>query len=133
MTTAMVGRNAPDFHLESTTPPGLRTHRVSLEGYRGRWLVVVFYPRDFSIVCPTELTALGEKIDEFRAHGAEILGISTDSVESHERWIAAPKSQGGLGVLGYPLAIDPEDRALCMAEIARLFPGAPCPLEVARV
>jgi alkyl hydroperoxide reductase subunit AhpC/predicted Ser/Thr protein kinase len=106
MTTAMVGRSAPDFNLESTSPPGLRTNRVSLEGYRGRWLIVVFYPRDFSIVCPTELTALGEKINEFRAHGAEILGISTDSVESHERWIATPKSQGGLGDLGYPLASD---------------------------
>lgn len=115
MTTAMVGSLAPDFDLACTPPPGTDRRRARLEDYRGRWLVVAFYPRDFSLVCPTELTSLGEKLDEFRDQGAELLGISTDSVESHERWAALPKARGGLGGLGFPLASDPD------GEVARSY------------
>jgi alkyl hydroperoxide reductase subunit AhpC/predicted Ser/Thr protein kinase len=106
MMNAMVGQLAPDFDLSSTTTPGSEQRRARLADYRGRWLVVMFYPRDFSLVCPTELTALGDKVEEFRSRGAEILGISTDSVESHERWVAMPKARGGLGGLSFPLASD---------------------------
>ena len=106
MLTAMVGRAAPDFDLACTTPPGSDRLRSRLGDYRGRWLVIAFYPRDFSLVCPTELTSLGAKIEEFRARGAELLGVSTDSVESHERWVALPKSRGGLEGLAFPLASD---------------------------
>jgi alkyl hydroperoxide reductase subunit AhpC len=80
--------------------------RVALADYRDRWLMLVFYPRDFSLVCPTELTALSARVEEFRRRGCEILGISTDSIESHERWIATPRSQGGLGEIHFPLASD---------------------------
>jgi alkyl hydroperoxide reductase subunit AhpC/predicted Ser/Thr protein kinase len=106
MTTAMVGQLAPDFDLERTNPPGFEPGRARLADYRGRWLVMVFYPRDFSLVCPTEMTSLGDHIEQFRSNGAEIVGISTDSVESHERWVSLPKSQGGLGGLSFPLASD---------------------------
>ena len=77
-----------------------------LADYRGRWLTLVFYPRDFSLVCPTELTAISGRIEEFRRQGCEVLGVSADSIESHLRWIAAPKEQGGLGRLEFPLASD---------------------------
>lgn len=96
---------APDFKVTCITPAADR-ERVSLASYRGRWLILIFYPRDFSLVCPTELTALSARIEEFREIGAEVLGISVDSLESHERWLATPRGSGGLGRVSYSLASD---------------------------
>ena len=107
---AAVGSLAPDFDLPSTAPSG----RSRSADYRGRWLVLIFYPRDFSLVCPTELTALGARIAEFDRAGCDVLGISADTLESHRRWIATPRSQGGLSGLGFPLASDP-DGVACRA------------------
>lgn len=104
--SAAVGSRAPQFDLPCTTPPGGAQTRAALDDYAGSWLAVVFYPRDFSLVCPTELTALGARLEEFRRQGCELLGISSDTLESHQRWIAAPRSQGGLGGLNFPLASD---------------------------
>jgi alkyl hydroperoxide reductase subunit AhpC len=103
--TATLGKPAPQFELPCTGGPGL-TRRVGLADYRDRWLILVFYPRDFSLVCPTELTALSARIEEFHRRGSDILGISTDTIDSHERWIAAPRAQGGLGEIRFPLASD---------------------------
>jgi alkyl hydroperoxide reductase subunit AhpC/predicted Ser/Thr protein kinase len=101
-----VGGLAPDFELTATTGFG-REAPVRLTDYRGRWLALVFYPRDFSLVCPTELTSLSQHLPEFRERGCEILGISTDDIATHDRWISTPLSRGGLGGLDYPLAADP--------------------------
>lgn len=103
----LVGSPAPDFSLTCTTGPGTAVTGARLSDYRGRWLMLVFYPRDFSLVCPTELTTLSVRIDEFRRRGCEVLAISTDSIETHQNWIAAPRAQGGLGGLAFPLASDP--------------------------
>ena len=104
--TVLLGSISPDFDLPATPFGEPARHRVQLSDYRGRWLVVIFYPRDFSLICPTELGAMSERIGEFRAQGTDLLGISTDSVESHERWIATPRTEGGLGGLNFPLASD---------------------------
>jgi alkyl hydroperoxide reductase subunit AhpC len=80
--------------------------RARLSDYRDRWLILVFYPRDFSLVCPTELTALSARMADFARRGCDVLGVSTDSVKSHERWIATPRAQGGLGEIHFPLASD---------------------------
>lgn len=101
-----VGRRAPDFDLPTTRGAGREQARVSLADFDDRWLALVFYPRDFSLVCPTELTALSSRIGEFEERDCSLLGISTDSIETHDRWIAAPRAQGGLGGLEYPLASD---------------------------
>jgi alkyl hydroperoxide reductase subunit AhpC len=103
--TASVGKRAPKFDLPCTQGPGA-TRRAALTDYRDRWLILVFYPRDFSLVCPTELTALSARIEEFRRRGCDILGIGTDPISSHERWIATPRAQGGLGEIHFPLASD---------------------------
>jgi alkyl hydroperoxide reductase subunit AhpC len=103
--SASVGKRAPRFDLPCTQGPGA-TRRAALTDYRDRWLMLVFYPRDFSLVCPTELTALSARIEEFHRRGCDILGISTDSISSHERWIATPRGQGGLGEIHFPLASD---------------------------
>lgn len=105
-TVVSVGSLAPDFQLPCTPRFDTGTETVALADFRGRWLVLVFYPRDFSLVCPTELTALSARIDDFRRRGCEVVGVSTDTVESHLRWIATPVSQGGLGGLAFPLASD---------------------------
>lgn len=109
-----VGSRAPDFTLPATAWPDTSEREVSLEDYRDRWLVLLFYPRDFSMVCPTELTALGVQFDEFARRDCDILGISTDSVASHQKWIATPRAQGGLGGLAFPLASD-ESGLVCQA------------------
>jgi alkyl hydroperoxide reductase subunit AhpC/predicted Ser/Thr protein kinase len=102
----LIGNPAPPFELPCTRFPDPARTRVSLDQYRGRWLVLVFYPRDFSLVCPTELRALSQHYDEFAGQNCELLGVSCDSVESHERWMATPIAKGGLGGLNFPLASD---------------------------
>jgi alkyl hydroperoxide reductase subunit AhpC len=102
----LVGRRAPEFDLPSTRGTPATRRRASLADYRDRWLTLVFYPRDFSLVCPTELTALSARMEEFDRRGCDLLGVSTDNIESHERWISTPTAQGGLGSLQFPLASD---------------------------
>jgi alkyl hydroperoxide reductase subunit AhpC len=113
-TLATVGSLAPDFTLPCTPQPDADRNEVSLADYRGRWLTLLFYPRDFSLVCPTELTAVSHRLAEFQRQGCEVLGISTDTVESHLRWLSSPRSQGGLGGLNFPLASD-LDGSVCRA------------------
>lgn len=104
--TAIVGKRAPDFDLACTRGSVSTRRRVRLGDCLDRWLILVFYPRDFSLLCPTELTALSARIEDFRRRGCDILGVSTDSIESHEQWITTPRAQGGLGELHFPLASD---------------------------
>jgi alkyl hydroperoxide reductase subunit AhpC len=107
----LIGNPAPGFDLPCTRFTDPSRTRVTLADYRGRWLVVVFYPRDFSLVCPTELIGLSQRFDDFATQNCDLLGISCDSVESHERWIATPMARGGLGGLAFPLASDREGKA----------------------
>jgi len=107
---ATVGSLAPDFKLPCTPLGESAKTEVSLGDYRGRWLTLIFYPRDFSLVCPTELTAVSQRIADFQRQGCEVLGISTDDVASHLRWMNSPRSQGGLGGLNFPLASDVEGK-----------------------
>jgi alkyl hydroperoxide reductase subunit AhpC len=102
----LIGNPAPAFNLPCTRVLDPSRSRVSLADYRGRWLLLVFYPSDFSLVCPTELIGLSQRFDEFAQHSCDLLGVSCDSVESHERWIATPMARGGLGGLSFPLASD---------------------------
>jgi peroxiredoxin (alkyl hydroperoxide reductase subunit C) len=83
---------AADFDLPCTPRADDDEPNVSLDDYRDRWLVLLFYPRDFSMVCPTELTALSRQYDEFTRRDCDILGISTDSVDSHMQWISTAAS-----------------------------------------
>jgi hypothetical protein len=84
--SSMVGTRAPEFDLQITRIPGEERRRATLADYRDRWLILIFYPRDFSLVCPTELTALSLRYEEFVKRDCDLLGISTDSIETHERW-----------------------------------------------
>ncbi len=101
-----IGSHAPDFSLDCTEAPGPGGRHLSLADYRGYWLILVFYPRDFSLVCPTELLGLSRRAIEFRDRGCEILGVSCDPLVTHETWVNTPVSRGGLEGLNYPLASD---------------------------
>jgi peroxiredoxin (alkyl hydroperoxide reductase subunit C) len=104
--TIQVGQQAPDFNMESTRNLENLDQPVRLADYKGKWLVMFFYPLDFTFVCPTEIVAFSEAVQRFRAVGAEVLGVSTDSKFSHRAWIKTPRNQNGLGELNFPLASD---------------------------
>jgi len=98
-----IGNKAPDFSVK-----GIFQGRVadySIQDYRGKWLVLFFYPADFTFICPTEVTGFSKSAESFRAEGAEILGVSVDSVESHLKWVKE------LGGVTYPLLSD-EDKTV---------------------
>ena len=105
-TTAMVGQPAPDFDMASTKNMAKLNENVKLSDYNGKWLVLLFYPLDFTFVCPTELTTFSDRYNDFTGIGAEIIGVSTDSVHSHRAWINTPRDKGGVADLKYPLAAD---------------------------
>ena len=106
MDKAMVGQPAPDFEMASTKNIEKLNEPVRLSDYRGKWLVMVFYPLDFTFVCPTELTTFSDRYQDFVDIGADVIGISTDSVYSHRAWINTPRDKGGVADLKYPLAAD---------------------------
>ncbi len=103
---AKVGEPAPDFDLPSTKNMETLAENVKLSDYKGKWLILMFYPLDFTFVCPTELTAFSDRIEELNGVGAEVIGISTDSVHSHRAWIKTPREENGVADLQYPLASD---------------------------
>lgn len=102
----LISQPAPDFDMLSTKDLISLDKHVKLSDYEGKWLVLFFYPADFTFVCPTEILAMNDSLQEFHELGAEVLGISCDSVYSHKAWITTPKSENGLGGLDYPLAAD---------------------------
>ncbi|EFN89926.1 peroxiredoxin 1 isoform X2 [Harpegnathos saltator] len=80
---------------------------IKLNDYKGKYVVLFFYPLDFTFVCPTEIIAFSEKVKDFEALNTQVIGVSTDSHFSHLAWINTPRKQGGLGGdLGYPLLSD---------------------------
>merc|ERR1711973_307901 len=80
-----IGKPAPDFSVEALVDG--QFIKVSLSDYKGKYLVLFFYPLDFTFVCPTEIIAFSDRIDEFKALNAEVVGVSTDSHFSHLAWI----------------------------------------------
>jgi peroxiredoxin (alkyl hydroperoxide reductase subunit C) len=106
MERAQVGQPAPDFEMASTKNIQKLNEPVKLSDYKGKWVVLLFYPLDFTFVCPTELTAFSDRYDELKGMGAEVIGISTDSVYSHRAWLQTPRDKGGVEGLEYPLAAD---------------------------
>ena len=96
---------APNF-TEVNSVTGKEFTKSSLSDYKGKYLVVLFYPFDFTYVCPTELIAFSEAIGEFHDVNAEVIGVSTDSHFTHLAWVNTPRSEGGLGQINYPLLAD---------------------------
>ncbi|HEX6622919.1 MAG TPA: peroxiredoxin [Pyrinomonadaceae bacterium] len=106
MAEALVGKPAPDFDMPSTKNIEKLNENVKLSDYAGKWVVLLFYPLDFTFVCPTELTTFSDRVEDFDGIGAEVIGVSTDSVHSHRAWLRTPREQNGVEGLKYPLASD---------------------------
>jgi len=103
---AKVGKPAPDFDMPSTKNLETLAENVKLSDYKGKWLILLFYPLDFTFVCPTELIHFSDRLDDFQGVGAEVLGVSTDSVHSHRAWLKTPQDQNGIQGVKYPIASD---------------------------
>lgn len=108
--SARVGRPAPDFEMDCTDRSG-RAWSAKLRDFADQWLLLIFYPRDFSFVCPTELTAFSAHISDFRNRNCQLLGVSADPVTLHAEWLSTNPELGGLGPLQFPLASDPQGKA----------------------
>jgi len=103
---AKVGEPAPYFEMRSTKDLESLHEVVNLHDYEGKWLILFFYPYDFSFVCPTEILALSQRYEDFKALDADILGVSTDSVYSHRAWLQTPVEENGIEGTKYVLASD---------------------------
>ena len=104
MCVADVQKPAPNFQGTAVVNSDFKD--IQLSDYRGKYLILFFYPLDFTFVCPTEIIAFSERIDEFKALNTEVVGVSVDSHFSHLAWINMPRKEGGLGGLKYPLLAD---------------------------
>ncbi|WP_088808848.1 MULTISPECIES: peroxiredoxin [Listeria] len=107
MAIRLVGNKAPDF-CELAVMPDSTIKKRSLADFltSDKWLVLFFYPKDFTFICPAEINAISARVKEFQKLNTEIVGISTDSVQTHLEWIQTPISKGGIGQLTYPLLED---------------------------
>lgn len=101
----LVNQEAPDF-TEKAVVDGQVVDAFKLSDQRGKYVVLFFYPLDFTFVCPTELHAFQGKLEEFKKRNVEVIGVSTDSWFSHLAWLNTPKNQGGIQGVTYPLVSD---------------------------
>jgi len=102
--SAFVSAPAPDFSADAYVNGEFK--RVSLSDYKGKKLVLFFYPLDFTFVCPTEILAFTDRIEDFRKRNTEIVGVSVDSQFSHRAWAQLDRKEGGIKGLNYPLVSD---------------------------
>ncbi|MDR1491819.1 MAG: peroxiredoxin [Planctomycetaceae bacterium] len=105
--SVLVQKPAPDFKAQAVMPNGV-FKEISISEYvkAGKYVVLFFYPMDFTFVCPTEIIAFSEAASEFEKLNVQLLGCSVDSEFTHLAWINTPRKEGGLGELKYPLVSD---------------------------
>ena len=104
---SLVGKKAPLFNSSAVINGEEIVDNFSLEQFIGnKEVVLFFYPKDFTYVCPTEIHAFQEKLEEFEKRGLAVVGISTDTPETHMAWLNTPKDQGGIMGVNYPLVAD---------------------------
>ncbi|MBL7776955.1 MAG: peroxiredoxin [Chitinophagales bacterium] len=103
----LVGKKAPVFKAQAVINGGTFVEDFSLEQYIGKkYVVLFFYPKDFTFVCPTELHAFQEKLSEFEQRNCAVVACSTDTEQSHWGWLQLPKNKGGIQGVTYPLVAD---------------------------
>jgi len=103
--TSLVTQPAPDFTAQAVMPDGT-FQEISLSQYKGKHVILFFYPLDFTFVCPTEIIAFSEAAKKFEAAGVQLLSCSIDSHFTHLAWRNTPRSEGGLGDIQYPMVAD---------------------------
>jgi alkyl hydroperoxide reductase subunit AhpC len=101
---AKVQKPAPQFKADAVVDGHFKT--VSLNDFKGKYLVLFFYPLDFTFVCPTEIIAFNDRYEEFKKINCELMAVSIDSKFSHLAWINTPRTEGGLGSMKIPILSD---------------------------
>ena len=100
-----VQKEAPDFTANAVVKGDI-VKNYTLSGNRGKYVVLFFYPLDFTFVCPTEIIAFSDRVADFEKRNCQVVGVSVDSEYSHLAWVETPRAKGGLGELKYPLVAD---------------------------
>ncbi|MBI3772003.1 MAG: peroxiredoxin [Gammaproteobacteria bacterium] len=104
--SVLVGRPAPDFTAAAVMPNGSIKDNFKLSDLKGKYVVLFFYPLDFTFVCPSEIIAHDHRVDEFKSRGVEVVGVSIDSQFTHHAWRETPVEKGGIGRVKFPLVAD---------------------------
>jgi peroxiredoxin (alkyl hydroperoxide reductase subunit C) len=101
----LVQKEAPDFTAKAVMPDG-SFKDLKLSGYRGKYVILFFYPLDFTFVCPSEIIAFDKSLPKFKQKNCEVVGVSVDSEFTHFAWKNTPPDKGGIGNVQYPLVAD---------------------------
>ncbi|MGA2254752.1 MAG: peroxiredoxin [Thermoguttaceae bacterium] len=103
--SSLVTKPAPDFTAQAVMPDNSFAD-LTLSSYQGKYVVLFFYPLDFTFVCPSEIIAFDKAVAKFKAKNTEVIGVSVDSHYTHLAWKNTPRNQGGIGAIQYPLVAD---------------------------
>ena len=104
--SVLVTKEAPDFTAAAVLADGSIKEDFKLSDLRGKYVVLFFYPLDFTFVCPTEIIAHDKRLDEFKKRGVEVVAVSIDSQFSHHAWRNTPVNKGGIGEVQFPMVAD---------------------------
>ena len=102
---SMVTRDAPDFAAQAVMGNNA-FEELKLSSYRGKYVILFFYPLDFTFVCPSEIIAFNDQLEKFAGKNAQVIGVSVDSHYTHLAWKKTPREEGGIGQIDYPLVSD---------------------------
>jgi peroxiredoxin (alkyl hydroperoxide reductase subunit C) len=104
--STLVTKQAPDFTATAVMADNTMKDDFKLSDYRGKYVILFFYPLDFTFVCPSEIIAFDKNLDKFKEKNCEVIGVSIDSQFSHWAWKNTPVKEGGIGNIQYPLVAD---------------------------
>ncbi len=104
--STLVARKAPDFTATAVMADNTFKEDFTLSSYQGKYVILFFYPLDFTFVCPSEIIAFQKALDQFQSRNCEVIGVSVDSHFTHFAWKNKPIEEGGIGEIGYPLVAD---------------------------
>jgi peroxiredoxin 2/4 len=104
--SAFVCQKAPGFTAAAVMPDGTIKEDFSLSDYAGKYVVLFFYPLDFTFVCPSEILAHNSRVDALKQRGVQVIGVSIDSQFTHAAWRNTPVNNGGIGPVAFPLVAD---------------------------
>lgn len=104
--SVLVGKKAPDFSASAVINGSEIVENFTLSQFKGTYVVLFFYPLDFTFVCPTELLEFQDKLKDFESRGVQVIGVSVDSQFSHWKWLQTATNDGGIHGVKYPLVAD---------------------------
>ena len=119
--SVLVGKEAPGFKAQAVMPDN-SFKEISLSDYQGKYVVLFFYPLDFTFVCPSEIIAFDHRLSEFKARNVEVIAVSIDSHFTHLAWKNTAVADGGIGNVQFPMIAD-IDKAITDAYDMRVNPG----------